>query len=160
MSANTETPMSPAEAFNTEIFVNFSTTDLERSKRFYQALGCTVNDHFTDENAACLVLDDRIYFMILRREYFQTFTEKKVADPLTSAQVLIALSRMSREHVDSTVEAAVAAGGAEPKPAQDYGFMYSRDLEDPDGNILELMYMDPVASELGPEAYLASEADA
>jgi len=138
------------------IFVNVTTTDLERSKAFYTALGCEINPLFTDENAACIVWDENVFFMVLTREYFATFTDKDVSDPRTSAQVLTALSRDSRAHVDQTVEAGLTAGGTEPRPAQDLGFMYTRDLEDPDGNVLEFVYMEPEAAEGGPEAYEGS----
>jgi len=139
----------------THIFVNLPTTDLERSKAFYTALGCDINPLFTDDNAACIVWDENVFFMVLTREYFATFTDKTVADPQTTAQVLTALSRESRDDVDATLDRGLAAGGTEPKPAQDYGFMYSRDLEDPDGNVLEFVYMDPQAAEEGPEAFAA-----
>ncbi|HEX5857924.1 MAG TPA: VOC family protein [Microbacterium sp.] len=139
------------------IFVNLPTNDLERAKTFYTSLGFGINPLFTDENAACIVIDDNIYFMVLTKEYFATFTDKAVADTKTSAQALIAISRDSREDVDRTLEAGLAAGGAEPRPVQDYGFMYNRDLEDPDGNILEFLYMDPKAAEQGPEAYMAEQ---
>ena len=135
----------------TNIFVNIPTNDLDKSKAFYTALGFGINPLFTDENAACIVIDENIFFMVLTREFFATFTDKAVADPKTTAQALIALSRESRESVD--------AGGTEPKPAQDYGFMYSRDLEDPDGNVLEFMYMSAEAVEAGPEAYMADQAE-
>jgi uncharacterized protein len=141
----------------TSIFVNFSSSDLERSKAFYTALGCDINPNFTDENAACIVWDENIYFMVLAKEYFSTFTDKTIIDASTSAQVQIALSRDSREDVDAILEAGVAAGGSEPRPVQDYGFMYSRDLDDPDGNSLGFLYMDPVAAEKGPEAYMAEQ---
>ena len=141
----------------TQIVVNFATDDLERSKAFYTALGCEINPLFTDENAACVVWDEQVYFMVLTREYFSTFTDKKIADSRSTAQVLVALSRDSREDVDRTLEAGVEAGGAEPRPAQDLGFMYSRDLEDPDGNILEFLYMDPAAAEQGPEAFMTDQ---
>ncbi|GAA1606902.1 VOC family protein [Leucobacter chromiireducens] len=143
---------------STQIFVNIATSDLERSKAFYTALGCEINPLFTDENAACVVWDEQVYFMVLTREYFATFTDKQVVDASGSAQVLIALSRESREDVDAVLAAGLAAGGTEPRDAQDYGFMYSRDLEDPDGTILEFMYMDPAAAEQGPEAFLAADA--
>ena len=141
----------------TSIFVNFSSSDLERSKAFYTALGCDINPNFTDDNAACIVWDENIYFMVLTKEYFSTFTDKTIIDAGTSAQVSIALSRDSREAVDAILEAGLAAGGSEPRPVQDYGFMYSRDLDDPDGNSLGFLYMDPVAAEKGPEAYLAEQ---
>lgn len=141
-----------------QVFVNLPSSDLERSKAFYTALGATINENFTDENAACIVFSDEIYFMVLTRQYLQTFTTKEVIDPATHAQTSIAFTRDSREDVDSTVAAGLAAGGSEPREAQDYGFMYSRDLEDPDGNILGFLYMAPEAAAKGPEAYLAENA--
>ena len=144
----------------TNIFVNLPTNDLERSKAFYTSLGAGINPLFTDENAACIVWDDNVYFMVLTREFFATFTDKQVTDAATSAQVLVALSRDSREDVDRVVEAGLAAGGTEPRPATDLGFMYNRDIEDPDGNVLEFLYMDPAAAEQGPEAFLAENAEA
>ena len=141
----------------THIFVNIATTDLERAKAFYTSLGAGINPLFTDENAACIVWDDNVYFMVLTQEYFGTFTDKQLADPRTHAQVLIALSRDSREAVDAIIEAGVANGGTEPTEAKDYGFMYSRDLEDPDGNGIEFVFMEPQAAEQGPDSYLAEQ---
>lgn len=141
----------------TNIFVNIPTTDLDRAKAFYEALGFTINPLFTDENAACVVLSDTIYFMVLTREYLGTFTDKQIIDPKTQAQVSIALTRDSREEVDAVLAKGLAAGGSEPRPAQDYGFMYSRDLDDPDGNNLSFLFMEPAAAEQGPEAYMAQQ---
>ncbi|MEI3845859.1 MULTISPECIES: VOC family protein [unclassified Microbacterium] len=144
----------------THIFVNIATSDLERAKAFYTSLGAGINPLFTDENAACIVWDDNVYFMVLTKEYFSTFTDKQIADPRTQAQVLIALSRDSREEVDEIVEAGLANGGTEPTEPKDYGFMYSRDLEDPDGNGIEFVFMEPQAAEQGPDAYVAEQAKA
>jgi len=141
----------------TSIFVNLTTSDLDRAKAFYEALGFSINPNFTDENAACVVLDDNVYFMVLTREYFGTFTDKQVIDPATQAQVSIALTRETREAVDEVLEKGLAAGGSEPREAQDYGFMYSRDLDDPDGNNLSFLFMEPAAAEMGPEAYMAQQ---
>jgi hypothetical protein len=140
---------------STSIFVNLPSSDLERSKAFYTSLGFTINPAFTDENAACVVLSDTIYFMVLTREYLSTFTDKQIIDPKTHAQMAVSLTCESREAVDQMMTKALAAGGSEPREAQDYGFMYSRDLEDPDGNILGYLYMEPAAAEMGPEAYMA-----
>jgi predicted lactoylglutathione lyase len=136
------------------IFVNFTTDDLERSKAFYEALGYSINPMFTDENAACVVLSDTIYFMVQTREFYATFTDKQIIDPHTQAGASVALSQESREDVDAVIARGLEAGGSEPRPAQDYGFMYSRDLEDPDGNLLSFLFMEPAAVEKGPEAYL------
>lgn len=135
------------------IFVNIATADLDRAKAFYTSLGAELNPHFTDENAACIVWDENIQMMVLTKEHFATFTTKQIADTSTTAQVLIGLSRESREAVDATADAAVANGGTEHRDAQDYGFMYSRSIEDPDGTVLELIWMDPSAAEQGPEAF-------
>ncbi|MEU1971380.1 VOC family protein [Microbacterium sp. NPDC019599] len=144
----------------TSIFVNIATTDLERAKAYYTALGCELNPNFSDDNAACLVWSEEIYFMALTKEYFSTFNDKEFADPRTHAQVLLSISRDSREDVDKTVEAGVANGGTAPGDPQDYGFMYSRDLIDPDGYGIQFLYMDPVAAAKGPEAYMAEQAQA
>jgi predicted lactoylglutathione lyase len=143
----------------TSIFVNIATSDLERAKAYYTALGCEINPLFTDDNAACLVWSDTIFFMALTKEYFSTFTDKEFADPRTHAQVLLSLSRESREDVDKAVEAGVAHGGTAGE-TQDYGFMYSRDLIDPDGYGIQFLYMEPAAVTQGPDAYLAEQAQA
>jgi len=144
----------------TNIFVSYPTADLARSKAFYAALGATINPLFTDENAACLMWDENIYLMVLKREFMATFSDKELADPAITAQVQIAFTRDSREEVDTVAEAGLGAGGSEPRPAQDFGFMYTRDLEDPDGNIVAFLWMEPKAAELGPEAYMAAQGQA
>jgi predicted lactoylglutathione lyase len=142
----------------TQMFVNLPVTDLDRAKAFYEALGFSINPKFTDHNAACVVVEDgHSYFMILVREFFQTFTELPIGDPAVNPTVAVALFQDSREDVDALVTNGLGAGGSEPKAASDYGFMYQRQLNDPDGNILEIGWMDPVAAEQGPEAYAAQQ---
>lgn len=143
----------------TAMFVNLPVTDLERAKSFYTALGFTINPMFTDHNAACVVVEeDHSAFMLLTREYFQTFTDLPLGDPAVSPSVSTAVFLDSREAVDATAAAGLAAGGTEPRPASDYGFMYQRGLTDPDGNVLEFGWMDPAAAEQGPEAFASQQA--
>jgi predicted lactoylglutathione lyase len=138
----------------TAMFVNLPVTDLERAKAFYTAIGFTINPLFTDHNAACVVVEeDHSYFMILVREFFQTFTDLPIGDPSVSPSVSVALFLDSREAVDQAVADGLAAGGSEPRPAADYGFMYQRQVTDPDGNVLEFGWMDPAAAAQGPEAF-------
>ena len=138
-----------------QIFVNLAVTELERAKAFYTAIGFTLNPSFSDHNAACFIVeDDHSYFMIHTREYFQTFTELPIGDPAVSPSSSTAIFLDSREAVDSTVEAGLAAGGSQPQEPSDYGFMYQRGLTDPDGNVIDFGWMDPVAAAQGPEAYL------
>ena len=137
-----------------QIFVNLAVTDLERAKSFYEALGFTINPMFTDHNAACVVVEpDHSYFMIHTREYFQTFTELTIGDAAVNPTSSTAIFLDTREAVDATVEAGIAAGGSQPQEASDYGFMYQRGLADPDGNIVDFGWMDPAAAAQGPDAF-------
>jgi predicted lactoylglutathione lyase len=143
----------------TSMFVNLPVTDLDRAKAFYTALGFTINPAFTDHNAACVIVEeDHSYFMLLVRDFFQTFTTLPIGDPAVNPSVATAIFVESRELVDKSIEDGLAAGGAEPQPAADYGFMYQRTLTDPDGNILEFGWMDPAAAEQGPEAFASQQA--
>ena len=142
-----------------QMFVNLPVTDLERSKSFYTALGFTINPAFSDHNAACVVVEDgHNYFMILVREYFQTFSDLPIGDPAVNPSVTTAIFFDTKEQVDQAAENGLAAGGAESRPAADYGFMYQRQVSDPDGNLLEFGWMDPVAAAEGPEAFVNQQA--
>ena len=141
------------------MFVNLPVTDLDRAKAFYTALGFTINPAFTDHNAACVIVEeDHSYFMILVRDFFQTFTDLPIGDPAVNPSVATAIFYDSRDEVDTAVTNGIAAGGTEPRPASDYGFMYQRQLTDPDGNFLEFGWMDPVAAQQGPEAFMNQQA--
>jgi predicted lactoylglutathione lyase len=129
------------------IFVNLPVADLPRAKAFYEAIGARNDPRFTDETAACMVLSEAIHVMLLTHAKFAQFTPRPIADAHRSTEVLICLSRDSRAAVDSITELALAAGGREPREAQDYGFMYGRAFEDPDGHIFEVMWMDMAAAE-------------
>jgi predicted lactoylglutathione lyase len=142
-----------------QMFVNVPVTDLDRAKAFYTAVGFTINPLFTDHNAACVVVEDgHNYFMIHTREFFQTMTELTIGDPAVHPTAGTTIFLESRDAVDVAVAAGVAAGGAEPGPAADYGFMYQRPLTDPDGNVIDFGWMDPVAAEKGPEAFANQQA--
>lgn len=132
------------------IFVNLPVADLPAAKAFYEAIGATNEPRFTDETAACMVISDTIFVMLLTHRKFAEFTPKRVADAHQTSEVLIALSCDSREGVDDITEKAIAAGGREARDRQDYGFMYSRSFEDPDGHIWEPMWMDAAAAADGP----------
>jgi len=143
----------------TSMFVNLPVTDLDRAKAFYAALGFRINPQFTDHNAACVVVEeDHSYFMILVREFFQTFSDRPVGNPAETVSVSTAIFLDSREAVDARVADGLAAGGTEERPPADYGFMYQRQLTDPDGNVLEFGWMDPVAAAQGPEAFQNQQA--
>jgi uncharacterized protein len=128
---------------DTKIFVNLPVKDLNRSKGFYSALGYSFNQQFTDENAACLVITDDIYAMLLTEPFFKTFTKKDIADATTSTEAIVALGVESKQRVDELADKALASGGQPANDTSDRGFMYSRSFYDPDGHFWEVLWMDP-----------------
>jgi predicted lactoylglutathione lyase len=129
------------------IFVNLPVSDLTRANAFYEAIGATKNPQFSDDTATCMVFSETIHAMLLTHEKFSQFTTKKISDSRTTTEVLICISADSRDEVDDVVAKASAAGGrADPGPKQDFGFMYGRSFEDPDGHIWEIMWMDVEAA--------------
>ena len=133
------------------IFVNLAVEDLEKSKRFYEALGARNEPKFSNEAAAMMVLSDTIHVMLLTKPFYSSFTSKPIADAHHSSQVLLAISCDSPAEVDKLVDAAAGNGGkADPGPKQDMGgMMYGRSFEDPDGHHWEPMWMDPQMAEQG-----------
>ena len=124
------------------IFVNLPVADVAASTAFYEAIGMVKDPRFSNAQASSMQWSDEIVFMILDKAFYQTFTTKQIVDASKASEVLLCLSRDSRDEVDQITEAALAAGGTEPRPAQDHGFMYGRAFEDLDGHIFEPMYMD------------------
>jgi predicted lactoylglutathione lyase len=128
------------------IFVNLPVEDLAVATRFYEAIGCTKNPQFSDGNATSMVWSDTITFQLLTREFFRTFTAKPLADAHRTCAAMFALCFDSRDRVDAIVNAASMAGGkADVRGLMDMGWMYNRAIEDPDGHILELVWMDVAA---------------
>lgn len=131
------------------IFVNLPVKDLKRSKDFFGKLGYTFNPQFTDDTAACMVISEQIFAMLLTHEKFRQFTPREICDATRSTEVLLCLSCESRARVDDLVARAVAAGGAAHMEPRDYGMMYGHGFTDPDGHTWELMWMDPAAVKKG-----------
>jgi predicted lactoylglutathione lyase len=129
----------------TKIFVNLPVKDLNKSMEFFRKLGYTFNPQFTDETAACMVIAEDIYSMLLTQEKFKSFMNKSICDATKSTEVLVALSCDSRQQVDEVVRKAVAAGGSTYNEPQDHGFMYGHGFQDLDGHIWEYFFMEPTA---------------
>jgi len=126
---------------STQIFVNLPVADLPASIAFFTRLGFSFNPRFTDETATCMIVSDTIFVMLLTYAKFSSFTPKPISDAKAVTEVLLCLSRDSREAVDTMVRDAVAAGGAIYNEAQDHGFMYGHGFSDLDGHIWELVHM-------------------
>jgi uncharacterized protein len=126
----------------TKIFVNLPVKDLDKSMDFFKKLGFSFNPQFTDETAACMVISDDIYAMLLTHQKFKEFTKKEIADATKTTEVLIALSMDDRAKVDSFVDKALSSGATKAREPADHGFMFERSFNDLDGHIWEIFYMD------------------
>jgi uncharacterized protein len=126
----------------TQIFVNLAVKDLQRSVKFFTALGFKFNPQFTNDDAACMIIGENIFAMLLVEKFFKGFIDKELCDATKSTEVLMCFSCASRAEVEALVAKAVAAGATTPRLPQDLGFMYSQAFEDLDGHIWEPVYMD------------------
>lgn len=133
-----------------QIFVNLPVRDLKKTKEFFTALGFTYNPKFTDDNAACMIVDEGIYVMLLVEEFFKTFTPKEIVDARKSTEVLTAISVDKREKVDELFKRALSAGGKYVREPENYEWMYSQSFQDLDGHIWEFVWMDEGAAQNGP----------
>ncbi len=129
-----------------QVYINFPVSDLAKSTAFYEALGFTKDPNFSDENASAMTWSDDIIFMLLTRDFYQKFLgSKTIAHTLTSSAALIALTLDSKEAVQQFADTAKSNGGnyfvAPPNEGLDFMFCY--EVEDPDGNVLEPVWMDP-----------------
>jgi uncharacterized protein len=131
------------------MFLNLPVADLAASKRFFGELGFEFDPKFTDDTATCMVVSDQAFVMLLTREKFAGFTTKPVADGSTT-QAIMAVSADSREDVDDLADKALRAGATAANEPMDYGFMYSRSFNDPDGHMWEAVWMSDEAVEQGP----------
>ncbi len=126
----------------TKMFVNLPVRDLNASMDFFKAIGFTFEPKFTDETAACMVVSEENYVMLLTHPKFRDFVRKDISDTGKTVAVITALSADNREAVDAMADKAIQAGGVETLPSQDHGFMYTRSFQDLDGHHWEVFYMD------------------
>ena len=140
----------------TQIFVNLPVKDLNKSMAFFKSIGYSFNPQFTDETAACLVISNEIYAMLLTHEKFKEFTTKEIVDATKSTEVLIALSTESKAEVNTMLDKVIKAGGKEFRQPMDYGFMFSRSFEDLDGHVWEILWMDPKSINQPAETAMAN----
>jgi predicted lactoylglutathione lyase len=128
-----------------KLFVNLAVKDLGRAMEFYRALGFQFNSQFTDERAACMVISEEAYVMLLTEPFFRGFTRRQPCDTTTHTEALLALSCASKADVDSMVRKAIEAGGSHAMDPVDQGFMYGWSFYDVDGHHWEVLWMDPAA---------------
>ncbi len=132
-----------AENRSRKIFINLPVRDLKASMEFFKKLGFSFNPQFTDDKAACMVISEEAFVMLLVEPFFKTFTKKEISDTTTRTEGMFALSCDSRAEVDEMVKTAIAAGGTHAMEPADHGFMYNWSFYDLDGHHWEVMWMDP-----------------
>lgn len=137
-----DTRSTPLSLRRTMIFVNLPVRDLKRSVDFFKKVGFDFNPLFTDENAACLILGENLYAMLLLEPFFQGFSKLPVTDTSRSVEVITALSAESPAEVDRIVDLALASGGSFYREPEDMPGMHGRSFKDPDGHLWEFMHMD------------------
>ncbi len=128
-----------------QIFINLPVKDLNKTNTFFSGLGFSFNPQFSNEIATCVILGENIFAMLLKEDFFKSFTTKEICDAKKSVEVLNCIQVESREKVDELLTIATASGGKEHREKQDHGWMYARTMEDIDGHIWEIMFADPSA---------------
>lgn len=127
--------------------VNLPVGDLDVSRKFFSSLGFAFDPAFADESMEAMIINEHCHVMLLATAYFQSYTPKPIADAAVSTEAILALAVESRTHVDSLVEAALAAGAKPARDTTDLGFVYQRSFQDPDGHIWEAFHLDPTAGQ-------------
>ena len=125
-----------------QIFINLPVKDVQASMDFYIQLGFTVNPLFTFDDQKCLVWSNEIYLMLQSREMFKSGNKKNIADPKENTIATFTLPVESLDRVNEIIEKGLKAGGIEPTPILDEGFMQVRNIEDLDGHNWGIIYLD------------------
>ncbi|MGZ3477360.1 MAG: VOC family protein [Polyangiales bacterium] len=128
-----------------KIFVNLAVNDVKKTIAFFEKLGFAFNPQFTNADAACMIVSEEAFVMLLSQNHFKGFTKKQIADSTKQTEAIVALSAESRAEVDSLVKKAFAAGGTPANDPMDHGFMYGWSFQDLDGHLWEVVWMDPSA---------------
>ncbi|EOL43997.1 glyoxalase [Enterococcus phoeniculicola] len=126
------------------VFVNFPVTDVAKSTEFYAKLGFKKNEEFSNEATSSMVWDDHFWIMLLNHEFYRQFIkEKEIIDAKKTSGVLVAISMDSADAVKKFAETAKENGGtyySVPMGIPE-DQMFSLEVQDPDGNMLEPVWM-------------------
>lgn len=132
-----------------KIFVNLPVRDLKKTMGFFSGLGFGFNPQFTDDKAACMIVSEDAFLMLLTEPFFKGFTKRAVRGADGPTEAILAVSCASRQEVDALADKALKTGGAPATDAMDHGWMYVRSFYDPDGHHWELVWMDEKAGRQG-----------
>ncbi len=129
---------------STKVFVNFPVSDIQVSTDFYEKLGFKKNPDFSDDLVSCMVWDENFYIMLLSHERYQTFIgNKTIADAHKVSGALAAFTLPSADAVKAFGKLASQNGGQSLHLENDIpeDVMYGLEVQDPDGNCLEPVWM-------------------
>jgi len=125
-----------------KLFVNLPVKDIQKTRDFFLGLGFSYNPQFSDEKATCLIINNESYVMLLREDFFKGFTKKGIVNAHNCTEVLTSISAESKDRVNEIVDKAISLGATEARDPDEYGYMYTRSFNDPDGHIWEFSWMD------------------
>lgn len=125
-----------------QIFINLPVKDVEASMHFYKKIGFTVNPLFTFDDQKCMSWSDQICVMLQTLEMFRSGNKKNIADPKENTIATFTLPVESIGRLNEIIENGLAAGGTEPTPTIDEGFMQVRNIEDLDGHNWRIIFLD------------------
>lgn len=60
----------------TQLFINLAVKDVKKTMDFFSKLGFTFNMQFTNENAACMIINDEAFVMLLRESFLKHSSKK------------------------------------------------------------------------------------
>ena len=125
-----------------QIFINLPVEDLDKSMHFYTQLGFTNYPLFTDEKQKCMAWSEQIYVMLQSKDFFGSYNKKPLVDSQNNVAATFTLPVESLDRVNEIIENGLKAGGTEPLPMLDEGFMQVRSIEDLDGYTWGIIYLD------------------
>ncbi|WP_438446551.1 VOC family protein [Gorillibacterium sp. sgz5001074] len=129
-----------------QTFINVPVKDLNRTIAFFKEIGFSFNAQFTNETAACMIINETTSAMLLTEDFFKGFSKKDIPDTVGASEVIVALQVNTKEEVDTLADKAIAAGAKPYNDPSDHGFMYTRNFQDPDHHLWEIFWMDPNAA--------------
>ena len=124
-----------------KIWSNFTVSDLDRTTKFYTALGFKSNGR-NDDLTSFFMSNDHFIMHFFLKDALTANVEMEISDAHVANEIVFTLSAESKEEVDQWAKEVAQAGGkivSEPKAFGEgyYGFLFA----DPDGHKFNVFYM-------------------
>lgn len=124
-----------------KIWSNLTVSDLDRTTKFYTALGFKSNGK-NEDLTSFFISEDQFVMHFFLKDALTANVEMKISDAHTANEIVFTLSAESKDEVDQWAKEVEQAGGkivSQPKAfgAGYYGFLFA----DPDGHKFNVFYM-------------------